>query len=345
MTLRNASAVALAVIVGALVCLAGIVGTPIKAQSSQKDDYQRSSQIYGYTATAKSGPKRGEELYYYKCWICHNQYAKTGPQLHDLFKRPTFSTSEDPVNDQTVAARIREGAAGMPAFGTTLKPADISDLLSYLKDGCCFDSHNPPPNPAYREVKASPVQAKRTLQGGARGAVHSPAGDALEGVGVQLISAKTNIRTTVYSNVDGKYEFPVLEAGEYTLRIPLPREYKPFVRESVKIDGAAKLDDIVLDRISNTEFVPATPEALSQLTGSEWLLNLNGTAEEKRVFSFTCGDRLYTPISKFSVIGMTRAKLARDGAANDSRVGLAADQYGETYGRDAGSCRPACPAG
>jgi mono/diheme cytochrome c family protein len=116
---------------------------------AQKDDYQRSAEIYSYKTTAKSGPERGEELYYYKCWICHNQFVKAGPQLKDLFKRPTFSTSDDPITDQNVAEKIRSGGPGMPSFGATLKQADIADLISYIKQGCCFDSENPPPNPRY----------------------------------------------------------------------------------------------------------------------------------------------------------------------------------------------------
>jgi len=133
------------------------------------------------------------------------------------------------------------------------------------------------------------AQTRRSMLGGARGAVRLSNGNAVEGVGVQLISGKTAIRTTVYSNADGKYEFPILEAGEYTLRIPSPREYKPYVRESVHIDGATKLEDIALESESETEFVPPTPENLAQLTGAEWMMNLPGTGEEKRVFSFTCG--------------------------------------------------------
>jgi mono/diheme cytochrome c family protein len=117
---------------------------------AQKDNYQRSTEIYGYRTTAKSGPQRGEELYYYKCWICHNQFAKAGPQLKDLFKRPTFSNSDDPITEQSVADKIRNGGPAMPSFGATLKQADIADLVSYIKQGCCFDSENPPPNPRYR---------------------------------------------------------------------------------------------------------------------------------------------------------------------------------------------------
>lgn len=160
MSVRTASGAVLSVMLGVLVCLASPWGRAPRAQAASpqagaekpapKDDYQRSTEIYTYQTTAKSGPQRGEELYYYKCWMCHNQFAKTGPQLKDLFKRPTFATSDDSVNDQTVGDKIRKGGPGMPAFGTTLKAADVADLLAYIKQGCCFDSENPPPNPRYR---------------------------------------------------------------------------------------------------------------------------------------------------------------------------------------------------
>lgn len=262
---------------------------------AQKDDYQRSTEIFGYRTMAKSGPPRGEELYYFKCWFCHNQFQKTGPQLKDLFKRPTFSSSGYPVNDQTVTDKILKGGPGMPAFSTTLKQADIADLLNYIKEGCCFDSENPPPNPRYRAGRSVPAsrllknEPVRSLLGGARGTVHAVGGAPIEGMGVQLVSARTAIRTTVYSDNEGKYEFPVLEPGQYTLRISLPREYQPYVREAVRIDGATQLDDIVLTRISAGEFVPPTPETLSQLSGAEWMLNIPGSGEEKRVFTLACG--------------------------------------------------------
>ena len=160
---RTASFAVLGVAIFGLLCLAGPLPHAAQAQGTpqnnadkpaekpaQKDDYQRSTEIYTYKTTAKSGAQRGEELYYYKCWVCHNQFVKTGPQLKDLFKRQTFSSSEDPITEQSVADKIRNGGPGMPSFAATLKPADISDLLSYIKEGCCFDSENPPPNPRYR---------------------------------------------------------------------------------------------------------------------------------------------------------------------------------------------------
>lgn len=164
MRVRNASGAVVGIALGALVCLLlSPLGRTVRAQNASsegdsekaapKDDYQRSTDIYLYRTTARSGAQRGEELYYYKCWMCHNQFAKTGPQLHDLFKRPKFSSSAYDVTDQNVADKIKMGGPGMPSFGTTLKDADIADLIAYIKDGCCFDSENPPPNPRYKAGK------------------------------------------------------------------------------------------------------------------------------------------------------------------------------------------------
>src|ERR1043166_3393060 len=60
--------------------------TPSKAVP--RDDLQRSVKIYTYTMTAESGPQRGEVLYFYKCWMCHNKYTKSAPPLNNLFQRP-----------------------------------------------------------------------------------------------------------------------------------------------------------------------------------------------------------------------------------------------------------------
>ena len=109
---------------------------------------------------------------------------------------------------------------------------------------------------------ALPAQAgsESRLLGGPKGVVKSAKGDLLEGMMVQLIAQKNAIRTTVYSNADGRYEFPRLEAGTYTLRIAQPREFHPFVKEGVAIDGATALPDINLSRVTAGEVLPPTPE-------------------------------------------------------------------------------------
>src|SRR5439155_1616781 len=197
--MMNKRKIATKKIFASVLCLTA-AATLTGQQGATKDPYQRSAEIYQMKTSAAEGPQRGEEIYYYKCWYCHNKYAKTGPSLKDIFKR-----------------------------------------------------------------------------------------EPLEGIMVQLISTSSGIRSTVYSDVDGRYEFPILAPGTYALRIARPLEFKPYVRESVRIEGATSPADIVLERVTDKEVLPPTPEILAQLTGAEWMLNLPGNGEEKRTFSLTCG--------------------------------------------------------
>jgi streptogramin lyase len=126
----------------------------------------------------------------------------------------------------------------------------------------------------------------------------------VDGLMVQLISHTTSIRTTVYTNELGQFEFPKLETGDYALRIPRPMEFRRYQKDLVRIDGATKLPDIVMERVSNGLFLPPTRDILAQLSGAEWLANMPGTAQEKRLFTNSCtnschgGDRPF--MQKFS---------------------------------------------
>src|SRR5262245_51047664 len=139
-------------------------------------------------------------------------------------------------------------------------------------------------------LAAAPAQAQsgHKLLGGPHGTVKSSKGDPLEGMMIQLIAQKNAVRTTVYSNADGRYEFPKLEAGSYTLRIAQPRDYRPYVKEKVEISGSPQLEEIVLTRITQGELLPHTPEIAAQMTGSEWLMSLAGTGDEKKLLTVNC---------------------------------------------------------
>ena len=264
------------------------------AQAETTDTLQRSTQIYTYSTVAHAGAARGETIYYYKCWPCHNAYTiaagSPAPPLKDVFKRSTLRTGA-PVSDETVAAQIRNGSPRMPSFGATLDDKDIADLLSYLHQGCCYTETEPPANPWYRATAAnSPtVPLEGNLTGGPTGVVRSAGGRTEEGAMVQLI-APNAVRTTVYSDANGRYEFPKLPTGAYTLRIAKPLQFLAYERDAVQVSGANRLDDIVLQRRSNSDYQPPTLDVLSQLTDAEWLWNLPGTGEEKQVFSRACGE-------------------------------------------------------
>ena len=152
--------IARSVAVGAVVLLltaAGPIGRRACAQEASqqggatepKDPYQRSLQVYEFRKAAESGPDRGQEIFYYKCWFCHNEFTKDIPKLAALYKRATLISGE-PVNDDTVRAKIRNGGPGMAAYKYALNESDLSDLVSYLRERCCWDSDSPPPNPRYR---------------------------------------------------------------------------------------------------------------------------------------------------------------------------------------------------
>jgi len=136
-------------------------------------------------------------------------------------------------------------------------------------------------------LPAVAANAERLL-GGAKGMVKTDAGIPLEGMMVQLISDKNGMRTTVFSDSEGRYEFPKLDAGKYTLRIAQPREYQPYVKKDIAINGSPSLDDITLTRAFKTELLPFRKDIAAQMTGTEWLMSLSGTGEDKRLLTTNC---------------------------------------------------------
>jgi virginiamycin B lyase len=261
---------------------------PAKEAAKAPDYLQRSLEIFEFKKAASSGPERGREIFYYKCWFCHNEFTADVPKLTGLYKHASLYNGA-PVNDDTVKTQIRGGSADMAAYGTTLSETDLNDLVSFVREQCCWNSDAPPPNPRYRG-NAAPAggSVPVTRSGGPHGLVKTAAGEPLEGMMVQLIEPATAIRTTVYSNADGRYEFPKLRAGSYTLRIAQPREYLPYVKEGLAIAGADALPDIALERFTGSEVLPFSPEIAAQMTGSEWLMSLSGTGAEKRLLTVNC---------------------------------------------------------
>ena len=130
--------------------------TPAESKEISIDEFDRTAQMWYYQRMAKHGWERGQEIYYMKCWMCHNDYtrkaetnpAAAAPTLRDLYKRPKLMSGQ-PVNDQTVTAQIRAGSARMPSYGAVLNEKDLSDLVTYLREKCCWDEMNPPANPRY----------------------------------------------------------------------------------------------------------------------------------------------------------------------------------------------------
>lgn len=261
---------------------------------SSSSNLQRTYQMDRYAELADRGPARGETIYFYKCFVCHNHYARGGPPLSNLF-RHTRLAGGGAVNDRTVTALIRDGTSTMPGFGYDMKSADIEDLVSYLRSAdCCYEAENPPLNPQYLAA-AHEWPVPSALRGGAHGLVRDAKGRTLPGVGVQLI-APNGVRTTVFTDEDGRYEFPAMRTGSYLLRVATPLSHRPYRRDGVRVEADAGIGDIVLQRVPQAAAEGALPGALpatewiaSQLSGAELLWNLSGSIHEKTAFVRTCG--------------------------------------------------------
>jgi mono/diheme cytochrome c family protein len=120
-----------------------------QASRPAKDYNQRSLEIFEFRKAARSGVERGQEIFYYKCWFCHNEYVKEAPHLKGLYQKPVLGSGQ-PVNDATVKEKIRNGGPAMAAYKYTLSDDDLNDLVSYIREKCCWDSDSPPSNPRYR---------------------------------------------------------------------------------------------------------------------------------------------------------------------------------------------------
>jgi mono/diheme cytochrome c family protein len=143
------------IIAGAMLVVLVAAGWGGRASAQQeskapaKDYNQRALEIYEFKKAAQSGAERGQEIFYYKCWFCHNEFTKDIPKLTGLYKHERLVSGE-PVNDETVKNQIRNGSANMAAYKYTLNEADLNDLVSYIREKCCWDSDSPPPNPRFR---------------------------------------------------------------------------------------------------------------------------------------------------------------------------------------------------
>jgi mono/diheme cytochrome c family protein len=146
---RFAGAVTLAAFFIAPSAIAQEAGAAAPPKPVAKDYYQRSLETYEFRKAAQSGPERGREIFYYKCWFCHNEFTKDVPKLTGLYAHPALINGQ-PVNDDTVKNQIRNGSGNMAAYKYTLSEADLNDLVAFLRDKCCWDSDAPPLNPRYR---------------------------------------------------------------------------------------------------------------------------------------------------------------------------------------------------
>jgi len=139
-------AAALSVSAAVAICENALAQEP---SAPAKDYNQRALEIYEFRKAAVSGPERGQEIFYYKCWFCHNEFTQGIPQLDGLYQKDKL-LSGGSVTDATVKEKIKNGGPGMAAYKYALSDADLDDLVSFVREKCCWNSDTPPLNPRFR---------------------------------------------------------------------------------------------------------------------------------------------------------------------------------------------------
>jgi cytochrome c len=89
----------------------------------------------GSQAQMSADATAGKAIFDSKCAICHSADTtdkKIGPGLKGLYARGTMADGSK-VTDETVTLRIVNGKTPMPAFKDTLTPAEIKQVVEYLK--------------------------------------------------------------------------------------------------------------------------------------------------------------------------------------------------------------------
>lgn len=79
---------------------------------------------------------RGKTIFQQKCAVCHydtSDQKKIGPGLKGLSKRGTFSVNGNKITDDSLKTWIENGDQLMPPFKDVLEPAQIKDVITYVK--------------------------------------------------------------------------------------------------------------------------------------------------------------------------------------------------------------------
>jgi cytochrome c len=90
----------------------------------------------GSSAGNAAAAARGKEVFDKKCGICHyaeNDQKKIGPGLKGISKRGTFTVNNNKVTDESLKTWIENGDTLMPPFKDVLEPAQIKDVIAYVR--------------------------------------------------------------------------------------------------------------------------------------------------------------------------------------------------------------------
>ena len=79
---------------------------------------------------------KGKVVFEQKCAMCHfadQEEKKIGPGLKGISKRGTFTVNGSKVTTESLTKWIENGDSQMPGMKDSLEPAQIKDVVAYVK--------------------------------------------------------------------------------------------------------------------------------------------------------------------------------------------------------------------
>ena len=114
----------------------GIVTLAVAGAVLAQEQPRKASLKYAASPGAAGSAVRGKEVFEKKCAMCHfadSDAKKIGPGLKGLSKRGTFTVNGNKVTTESLTTWIENGDSLMPGMKESLEPAQIKDVVGYVK--------------------------------------------------------------------------------------------------------------------------------------------------------------------------------------------------------------------
>ncbi|HXN94231.1 MAG TPA: cytochrome c [Candidatus Acidoferrales bacterium] len=115
----------------------GIVTLAVAGAVLAQEQPRKASLKFAASPGAAAGSAaRGKEVFEKKCAMCHfadSDAKKIGPGLKGISKRKTFTVNGNKVTTESLTTWIENGDTLMPPMKEALEPAQIKDVVAYVK--------------------------------------------------------------------------------------------------------------------------------------------------------------------------------------------------------------------
>jgi cytochrome c len=116
--------------------LFGIVILAVAGALLAQDQPEKAAPKKATSHGAAGSAAQGKEVFEKKCAMCHfadSDQKKIGPGLKGISKRGTFTVNGKKVTTESLKTWIENGDALMPGMKDSLEPAQIKDVVAYVR--------------------------------------------------------------------------------------------------------------------------------------------------------------------------------------------------------------------